>query len=545
MFRPRPGAAALVLAALAMSGTPAAAQFQVELVASGLTQPVAFVQNPADPTMQIVVQQDGRVRVLKNGALEAADFLDLRAVVRNSGEQGLLGLAFAPDYATSGRVFVNFVNLQGDTVIARFRRSTTDPLRADPSSRFDLRWPGGERFIDQPFNNHNGGQLAFGPDGFLYIGLGDGGSGNDPFHLAQNPRSLLGKMLRLDVSVADDDPDGYDVPPTNPFVGRADVLDEIWSFGLRNPWRWSFDDPARGGTGALVIGDVGQNSREEIDYEPAGRGGRNYGWRNREGSLPNVTSLAPYFEPLTGPVFDYDRAEGQSVTGGVVYRGSTLGPSFNGRYFFADFIRSRVWSIRLTVDPATGEATASDLVEHTAALGAASSSPASFGVDASGELYIVNYGGTVHRVFGPNVVPDPDPEPDPGPPAEPVGRPRPPGAPTLGRAVPRAGTGSVVAPPSLEENRTDADSDSRRACADRETRAAALRSWVATHGPGWGTIEEVTSEPPGRRVSMAWLEVIDGRLVVTAIGDDTAWRSLLAGCADAPVSGFGPASSAP
>ena len=360
-------------------------------------------------------------------------------MVRNSGEQGLLGLAFAPDYAVSGRVYVNFINLQTDTVIARFRRSASDPLRADPATRFDFRWPDGQRVITQPFDNHNGGHLAFGPDGYFYIGMGDGGSGNDPMHLAQNPQSLLGKMLRIDVSVPDNDPEGYNVPPTNPFVGRPGVLGEIWSFGLRNPWRWNFDDPSRGGTGAMVIGDVGQNAFEEIDFEPAGRGGRNYGWRNREGAHQNVTSQPPFSQPLVDPIFEYGRSVGQSVTGGYVYRGSLLGVAARGRYFFGDFITSRVWSVQLTIAPATGEATASDLVEHTGDLRAAASSPSSFGIDAAGELYVVNYSGTVYRLVSdtpaPPVPPAPMPPPDDG-----SGRRRPPGTPPTGIAVPRGST---------------------------------------------------------------------------------------------------------
>jgi len=532
MRQPRQGMAAPVVLVLLTTVAPALAQIQTALVAGGLTQPVAFVQNPADPSMQVIVQQDGRVRVLKDGALLPTDYLDLRSVVRNSGEQGLLGLAFAPDYAASGRAYVSFVNLDGDTVIARFVRSSADPLRADPSSRFDFRWPDGRRFIEQPFTNHNGGNLAFGPDGFLYVGLGDGGSGNDPFHAAQNPQSLLGKMLRLDVSVSASDPEGYDVPATNPFVGRSDVLDEVWSLGLRNPWRWSFDDPALGGTGAMVIGDVGQSAREEIDYEPAGRGGRNYGWRNREGTLPNVTSLPPFSEPLVDPIYDYPRADGQSVTGGVVYRGFSLGSSFRGRYFFGDFVRSRVWSMLLTVNPATGEATASDLVEHTGVLGAAASSPASFGVDASGELYIVNYGGTVHRVFGPDVQPVPDPGPAPGPPSGQPARPRPPDAPTLGRAVPRAGSGNTLSVPQDGVVASIPAREPSGSCVARDARVAALIAWVAARGPGWGTIEDVV-EIDGRverRVSMAWLEVVEGRLIVTAVGEDAPWRRLLADC---------------
>jgi glucose/arabinose dehydrogenase len=234
---------AFVFTAMAIAaGAPAFAQMRADLIVSGLTQPVAFVQDPSDATVQAIVQQNGRIRILKSGVLQATDYLNLSSVVVNSGEQGLLGMAFAPDYATSGRVYVNFINLSGNTVIARFVRSATDPLRADPASRFDLLWPGGQRFIFQDFSNHNGGNLAFGPDGYLYIGMGDGGSGDDPFHHAQDPSSLLGKMLRVDVSVPNSDPEGYNVPATNPFVGQSGILPEIWSIGLRNPWRWSFDN---------------------------------------------------------------------------------------------------------------------------------------------------------------------------------------------------------------------------------------------------------------------------------------------------------------
>ena len=427
-------AIALALVVLAGAATPAAAQLRAELVVSGLPEAIAFVQDPSDPTVQVIVQQSGRVRLLKNGVLQAADFLDLRSVVLDSGEQGLLGLAFAPDYATSGRVFVNFINLNGHTVIARFVRSAGDPLRANPASRFDLLWPGGQRFIEQPFANHNGGNLVFGPDGFLYIGMGDGGSGNDPLHNAQKASTLLGKMLRIDVRVADGDPEGYNVPASNPFVGQAGVLGEIWSFGLRNPWRWSFDNPAHGGTGALVIGDVGQNAFEEIDYEPAGRGGRNYGWRNREGSHDNVTSLLPFSVPLIDPIFEYPRAFGQTVTGGYVYRGAELGFSYRGRYFFADFSASRIWSIKLSLN-AGGEATASELVEHTAELGAsASANPSSFGEDAAGELYVVTYGGAVYRLRAVTTS------------APVTGRQRPAGAPINGNAVPRGGGAPTLSP---------------------------------------------------------------------------------------------------
>jgi glucose/arabinose dehydrogenase len=393
----------LVIAAVTLAVTVAGearAQLTSTVHATGFSSPIAFVQDPTDPAVQLVVQQGGRVRVVRNGVTLATDFLDLRNEVSTGGERGLLGLAFAPNYATSGRFFVNFTNTSGHTVIARFTRST-NPLVADPSSRFDLRWggPGGPRFISQPYSNHNGGHLAFGPDGFLYIGLGDGGSGNDPEHRAQNPAELLGKMLRIDVNVPDGDATGYQVPPDNPFLDNVPIaaLPEIWSFGLRNPWRYSFDDPARGGTGALVMGDVGQSTLEEINYEPSASGGRNYGWRNREGDVLNIASPPPAYQPLTDPIHSYNRSTGQSITGGYVYRGRLLGTAYQGRYFFADFVAGRVWSLRLTIDPSTREATASDRVDHTTALGSPGNI-SSFGVDAEGELYLVRYAGTIAKI---------------------------------------------------------------------------------------------------------------------------------------------------
>ena len=226
----------------AQSSLPALA---VTVVATGLTLPLAFIQDPSDPRVQFIVEQLGRVRILRDGVLLADDFLNLSGQIAAGGEQGLLGLAFAPDYAASRRFFVNFTNPSGHTVIARYQRSSGDPLRADTASRFDLRWPDGNRFIIQPFANHNGGDLHFGSDGYLYIGMGDGGSGNDPGHLAQSPATLLGKMLRIDVGVADSDPEGYDVPGDNPFVGQPGVLRRSGAFGLRNPFRFTVDARAR------------------------------------------------------------------------------------------------------------------------------------------------------------------------------------------------------------------------------------------------------------------------------------------------------------
>jgi glucose/arabinose dehydrogenase len=394
--------AIVVVVSIAGAGD-ASAELRTTLYASGFRNPVAFVPDPTDDNVQFVVEQGGRIRVVQNGVVLGADFLDLSAGVLAGGERGLLGLAFPPNAAASGRFFVNFTNAAGNTVVARFHRSG-NPLVAEPASRFDLQWGhDATRFIKQPFANHNGGHLAFGPDGYLYVGLGDGGSGGDPGDYAQNPAELLGKMLRIDVDVDDADSVGYAVPASNPFQGLdfPGFRPEIWAFGLRNPWRYSFDDVGRGGSGALIIADVGQDAWEEIDYQPADRGGRNYGWRNREGAHDYNVAHPPAVLPLAEPIHEYSHSEGQSITGGYVYRGSALGEPYRGRYFFADFIAGRVWSIALAVDEA-GEGHAVDVIEHTAEFGDGTplGSISSFGVDASGELYIVDYSrGAVLKVL--------------------------------------------------------------------------------------------------------------------------------------------------
>ena len=409
-MRAQRATAILLLVVVGGAVAESRAQLRLRTQASGFSNPVALVQDPADRAVQFVVQQDGRIRVVRGATVLGSDLLDLSAAIVTGGEQGLLGLAFAPDSIASGRFFVNFTNRSGDTVVARFRRPDNG-VAADAGSRFDLRWGGaaGQAFIAQPFANHNGGNLAFGPDGFLYIGLGDGGSGDDPDHRAQNPTELLGKMLRIDVNVADAHPSGYQVPSGNPFVGGVPpgVRPEIWSFGLRNPWRYSFDDPGRGGTGALIIGDVGEGRWEEVDYEPPNRGGRNYGWRNREGAHDEVTSLPSAYLPLVDPIHEYDHATGQSITGGNVYRGRALPASYRGRYFFADYVQGRVWSLALAIDGG-GDARASDLIEHTAELSASArlGNVSSFGVDADGELYLVSYSlGRVFKIIGPPAAP--------------------------------------------------------------------------------------------------------------------------------------------
>ena len=379
----------------------ASADLRLEVVATGFRLPLAVVVDPLNSARLFVVEQGGRIRVVESGRVRDEPFLDLSDDISTGGERGLLGLAFASD-AGSRRLFVNFTNRNGDTVVARFVRREDNALAADRQSRMDLLWPTGRRYIEQPFPNHNGGHLAFGPDGYLYIGMGDGGSGGDPFNNAQDPRTLLGKLLRVDVNVADEDERGYRIPEDNPFVDGdpVEALTEIWDFGLRNPWQFSFDDPARGGTGALTIADVGQDSREEINFEPRGAGGRNYGWRIREGTREYDPRRAPAFAPLVDPIHEYTHAIGESITGGVIYRGVALPERFNGRYFYADFSDSKVFSIGLHLD-AAGNALADDEQEHTLSLGGrdALGLVSAFGVDGNGELLIVNYSaGRVLRV---------------------------------------------------------------------------------------------------------------------------------------------------
>ena len=382
----------ILAAASVLLPANATAQLRTQLIASGLSNPVAFVVDPIDPSTFYAVEQRGTIRTVRNNTVSPDFFLDIRSAVSSGGERGLLGFAFAPDAATSRRFYVNFTNPDGHTVVARYTRNADGSV--NPNSRFDLMWPDGRRFIEQPFSNHNGGHLAFGPDGYLYIGLGDGGSGGDPLDNAQNPNTLLGKMLRIDVNVPDGDGRGYRVPEDNPFVDRQPItaLGEIWAFGLRNPWRYNFDDWTHGGTGALVIADVGQVAREEVTWEPTRSGGRNYGWRVREGRAPYDSRTGAAYQPLSEPIHDYPRSDGQSITGGFVYRGAALDPIFNGRYFFADYVAGRVYSIGLALDERQ-EARAVDLLELTSMLGGTAELGliSSFGVDANAELYLISY----------------------------------------------------------------------------------------------------------------------------------------------------------
>lgn len=380
------GWAAVLLLLTAASG---AAQLRVLTFASGLSRPVGFVQDPSDPAVQYVFEQAGTIRVVNRGVLQTAPFLQIPATeIVSNGERGLLGVAFPPDYGTSGLFYILYTRIGDGYIVVERRMRSSNRFVADPTARLPLRWSTGDNFIVHPFANHNAGCLQFGPDGMLYIASGDGGGGGDPDNYAQNTSSLLGKILRIDVSsaAARSSANGFVVPPGNAGLPRP----EIWSLGWRNPWRFSFDSPALGGTGAMVVGDVGQGSWEEIDYEPANRPGRNYGWRLWEGTHPyNQPAGTP---PLTQPVFDYSHSMGASVTGGYVYRGSVA--ELRGRYFFADYVFQRVWSLGLSLNGA-GEATATDLRDHTPEL--TGSVPvgriSSFGMDADGDLYLVDHSG--------------------------------------------------------------------------------------------------------------------------------------------------------
>ena len=268
----RVGLVGAIAAALLALPFDAQAQIKSQIVASGLSVPLAFIPDPVLPDTFYIVQQDGLVRTLQGGLLLSTPFADLTGRVGFGGEQGLLGMAFSP--VDSNRVFFSYTDNASPraNVVSRFQRSSSMTPQIDPSTRLDLLWPTtGQRFIPQPFGNHNGGNIAFGPDGYLYIARGDGGSGNDPNNRAQTPTVLLGKILRIDVNVPDTNPDGMVIPADNPFLDGNPIsaAPEIWAFGVRNPWRFTFDNFGIGATNALIIGDVGQNTREEINYEPA------------------------------------------------------------------------------------------------------------------------------------------------------------------------------------------------------------------------------------------------------------------------------------
>ena len=368
------GAGNTAVGAVAYAAQPA---FAVALrqVAGGLVSPL-FLTAPASDARLFIVEKPGRIRIVKNGTLLSTPFLNITSSVSSSGERGLLSMAFDPHYTTNGFLYVYYTDLSGNIAVDRFKVST-DPDMTDPTTVIHI------LSIPHPVNaNHNGGLLAFGPDGFLYVGTGDGGGAGDPPGNAQNLDNLLGKLLRIDVSAATA-MQPYSIPATNPFLGQAGRRGEIWAYGLRNPWRYAFDATA----GLLYIADVGQARREEVDVAVASEGGLNYGWNVSEGSLcyPNdpcdKTGMTP-------PVFEYDHSLGCSITGGYVYRGSVI-PELQGRYFYSDFCGGWLKSLVYRAGAAT---------EQTDWPVANIGSVLSFGEDGQKEMYMLSSNGNVYRI---------------------------------------------------------------------------------------------------------------------------------------------------
>ena len=350
-----------------------AVAYGLTAVGTGFQRPLYLTAAPGDASGRLfVVEQAGTIAILRGGQREGPAFLDIRGKVGSRrNEQGLLSMAFDPGYTTSGLFYVSYTDLQEDTVVARYRVSAENPNQADSTSEEIVLQ------VDQPYANHNGGLVLFGPDGLLYIGLGDGGSGGDPQGHGQNADTLLGTILRLDVRGAAP----YTIPADNPFVGQAGKRAEIWAFGLRNPWRFSLDRA----TGDLYIADVGQSAWEEINFQPAAsRGGENYGWNSFEGAHPfRGRSEAG----LVFPISEYGRGEGCSVTGGYVYRGQQL-PGLDGRYLFADFCSGIIWTLTRQADGTWDRTT---LLDSDAAI-------TSFGEDEDGEVYVIARQGTIYRI---------------------------------------------------------------------------------------------------------------------------------------------------
>ncbi len=355
------------------------AEVRLEPIAGGFEKPIGIVHAGDHSGRLFIVTQGGVIHVMQDGHLDV--FLDMSDMVIQTGaERGLLGLAFHPEFADNGYFFLNYMNLEHATVIARWQVSADG--RVQPDSHTVL------MSFEQPFSNHNGGHLAFGPDGYLYIASGDGGDGGDPRQYGQALYSPLGKILRIDIDGAEP----YSIPADNPWAASPDAVKEIWSYGLRNPWRFSFDRL----NGDMYIGDVGQDMYEEINLQPAGQAGLNFGWRTMEGfscfNPENFREPLPDCDKsgLTPPILAYSHDEGRSVTGGYVYRGTEL-PWLYGAYLYGDFASGRIWQARQQ----DGVWQASLLLESGLNI-------SSFGEDEAGELYLLDYGsGTLYRLSAP------------------------------------------------------------------------------------------------------------------------------------------------
>ncbi|MBN1563884.1 MAG: PQQ-dependent sugar dehydrogenase [Anaerolineae bacterium] len=344
-----------------------------------------------------VVEQPGRIMIVADGAMRPDPFLDITALVPRftySGgytELGLLGVAFHPDYENNGLFFISYNDLQGDSVIARYSVMPDDPHRADPNSQVVLLTQ------DQPFEDHNGGNIIFGPDGYLYIAFGDGGRPAEPNYNSQKPDTYLGKMLRIDVSTDVSNPELYTIPPDNPFLADPSFLPEIWALGLRNPWRFTFDRV----TGDMFVGDVGQWLYEELDYQPGtSPGGENYGWSAFEGWHTYLEDETVRGGDYTPPILEYGHDVGNSITGGYVYRGESM-PGLWGKYIYADYVVGKIW-VLYRDDMGDWQ---NDLLMDSSFV------VSSFGEDESGELYLVDYKGPIYRLEEIGPVPEPTPEP--------------------------------------------------------------------------------------------------------------------------------------
>ena len=376
------------------AGTPTATPYQPpppvpyqwQSIADGFNSPV-YLSAPHDGSGRLfVVEQDGVIFIIQNGKTIQQPFLDISSKLTGDvfqggyTERGLLNLAFAPDYAQSGLFYIFYVDQQNETVLSRYKASA-DPNVADPSSEVKI------MVTPHPFQNHMGAQLAFGPDGDLYIGMGDGGSIYDPQGNGQKTDTLLGKLLRIDVRKADPG-QAYAIPTDNPFAGKAGYKPEIWAYGLRNPWRFSFDSQ----TGDLYIGDVGEARYEEVDYQKAGSpGGQNYGWSLFEGYAPfkPATNTADLGN-ISAPVYVYDHSLGCAIISGYVYRGKAL-PDLIGTYLFADYCYGRIWRMTPPADPAQTRWNASLWMDLNTPI-------SSFGQDEAGELYAVGYKGAIYKL---------------------------------------------------------------------------------------------------------------------------------------------------
>ena len=353
-------------------GTPAPA-ISFEQIFDGLDRPVDYIDANDGSGRFFIVEQGGRVLISNGGELLQTPFLDISAMVSTGNEQGLLSIALDPGFTDNGRVFVSYTDTAGDSQIVRYTVGETDANQLDPSTATTI------LSLDQPYENHNGGNIVFGPDGYLYIGFGDGGSQGDPDHRAQDPSILFAKILRIDVSGGQEP---YGIPAGNPFVNDSSFAPDTFAWGFRNPWRFSFDRE----TADLWIGDVGQNTIEEIDLIPAGTSGQNFGWSIMEGNECYNAQTCDE-TGLTLPVDQYTHDYGCSVTGGFVYRGSTI-PDLVGTYLFADYCTGYLWGLVANGD---GTYSATDMLET-------GYNPSSFAQDTSGELYLLDLNGGIYRI---------------------------------------------------------------------------------------------------------------------------------------------------